>query len=502
MSTPERLEAPAEVWVEQRGSTGAQLVRTLESVVRASGGAHSVIVVVDPADERAGRDAAAQVGAAAVIAEPQGLSARLEAAEATVIVWVRAAILEPIGIVRMEAALARFPGVTVAIADSVDERGRRLHRPDHSPLRLRSQDHLGPVVAIRVEAAVQAGGFASDDPSGLLYELVLRLAETGARFMVVPESLAVERPRSDDEERWRAEREIVESRLRFDGVRAEVEIVGAGVRRIRYSCDADPLVSIIIPTRGTAAEVAGSSRVLVVEAIRGIIERSTYPNLEFVIVADSVTPGSVVDDLGEMLGERLRIVEWDQPFNFSAKVNHGIAAARGEYLLVLNDDVDLVTGDWIETLVGLASQRGVGVIGSLLYFEDGSIQHAGHLYDGGSPGHVAFMEQGGYDDALGSLSVDREVSGVTGACLFVSAEIAREVGGFSLELPGNYNDVDFCMKVRATGRSIIFSPFVRLYHFESKSRDPRVSAEDSDRLQRRWRRQLQVEMFSRMQLAR
>ena len=492
----------AEIWVEQRGSSGEELARTLDSVALAGGDSRTVIVIADPSAEDIGRAVASTAGVRVVLADAAQLTDRLESTDASFVIWIRGAVVRPEAVVRMESVFARFAQTeaAVATADSLGPGGTRMRRPEDSPLRLRSQDHLGPIVAFRVDAATRAGGFRAPEPSVLVYELVLRMAESGERMVVVPEVLAIERNHRDDHARWHAEREVVDAQLRSVGVRASVEPSGPGVRRIRYSVDEPPLVSIVIPTRGTAADVAGRSRVLVVEAIRGIVERSTYPNLEFVVVADSVTPDSVLSDLRDLVGDRLRLVRWDLPFNFSAKVNHGIAAARGAYLLVLNDDVDLVTGDWIETLVGLGEQHGVGAVGAFLYFEDGSIQHAGHLYTGGAPGHVAFMQPSGYDDELESLSVDREVSGVTGACLFVSAEIAREVGGFSLALPGNYNDVDFCLKVRATGRRIIVSPFVRLYHFESKTRDPTVSPEDSERLRRRWQRQLELEMYSRMQV--
>lgn len=501
MTESQRATSNAEVWVEQYGSTSDELDRVLASVVAASSRPRTVIVIADPADEASARFSATRAGVEVVVADAAALSARLEASAASSVVWVRGAAVRPTAFERVEGLLSRFPEVDVATADSLDPHGTRLCRPDESPLRLRSQDHLGPLVAFRVDAALRAGGFPAANPSVLLYGLALRVAESGGRFAVVPEVLAEEMTGRGDSTRWQAERDVVDAVLRAAGIEARVETTGPGTRRIHYALQDRPLVSIIIPTRGTSADVAGRSRILVVEAIRGILERSTYSNLEFVVVADSVMPDHAVRDLREVAGERLRLVEWDRPFNFSAKVNHGIGAAKGEYLLVLNDDVDLVTGDWIETFLGLASQPGVGAVGALLYFEDGSLQHAGHLYTGGSPGHVAFMEHGGYDDALRSLSVDREVSGVTGACLFVSAAVAREVGGFSLELPGNYNDVDFCLKVRATGRRIVVSPYVRLYHFESKSRDPRVVVEDTERLRRRWRRNLQIEMYSRMQVA-
>ena len=175
---------------------------------------------------------------------------------------------------------------------------------------------------------------------------------------------------------------------------------------------------------------------LVVEAIRGIVERSTYRNLEFVVVADAETPDDVVTALEELCGDRLRLVLWDAPFNFSAKMNRGAVVAGGEYLLLLNDDVEVVTDDWIETLLGLAQQDGVGIVGAQLYFEDSTVQHAGQIYTGGVAGHAAFGWTGGRDDSIKSMSTDHEVSGVTAACSLISRDLYVEVGGFTLAAAG------------------------------------------------------------------
>jgi GT2 family glycosyltransferase len=238
--------------------------------------------------------------------------------------------------------------------------------------------------------------------------------------------------------------------------------------------------------------------VLVVEAIRGIVERSTYHNLEFVVVADAETPGEVVDALKDLCGDRLRLVLWDAPFNFSAKMNRGAAAAKGDYLLLLNDDVEIVSDDWIEWMLGLAQQRGVGIVGAMLFFEDSSIQHAGQVHTGGVAGHAAFGWNGGRDDTIRSLATAHEVSGVTAACALISRDLYFEIGGFTLTLPGNYNDVDLNLKVRETGRTAVFTPWARLYHFESKSRNPKILPSDLENLQVRWKRRMQVELYSRM----
>ncbi|MFC9559090.1 glycosyltransferase family 2 protein [Agromyces sp. NPDC056965] len=329
--------------------------------------------------------------------------------------------------------------------------------------------------------------------------MVLRAHHSGQTVSLLPEVLAVEDLAPDDfAGTSESQRRVVEAHLLESGVTARVEEIEPFVRRLHYSIVDAPLVSIVIPTRGGSAEIAGQDRVLVVEAVRGIVERSTYTNLEFVIVADAETPASVIADLDELCGDRLRLVAWNAPFNFSAKMNRGAAAARGDYLLLLNDDVEVVTDDWIESMLGLAQQDGVGIVGAQLYFEDSTVQHAGQVYTGGVAGHAAFGWTGGRDDSIRSMMVDHEVSGVTAACALIGRALYFEVGGFTLSLPGNYNDVDLNMKVRAAGRSAVFSPWVRLYHFESKSRNPKILESDLQTLQARWSRRMQVEMYSRM----
>jgi hypothetical protein len=374
-----------------------------------------------------------------------------------------------------------------------------LLRPLGSPIRLLSNDYLGPLVVIRTADASKLGGFRPEARGAHVLDLALRADESGGALGLLPQILAAESaPGQDPGGASDAQVRVVAEALERRGIAATIEEVEPFIRRVRYQLDERPLVSIVIPTRGSSAWIAGRDRILVVEAIRGIVDRSTYPNLEFVVVADADTPQSVIEELETLCGDRLRLSLWDAPFNFSAKMNRGAVVANGEYLLMLNDDVEVVSDDWIESMLGPAQQNGVGIVGALLYFEDSTIQHAGQVYTGGVAGHAAFGWRGGLDDPLKSLSTVHEVSGVTAACALIRRELYFEIGGFTLALPGNYNDVDFNMKIRSTGRSAVFTPWARLYHFESKTRDPKVRPTEVETLQARWMQRMLVELYSRM----
>jgi GT2 family glycosyltransferase len=234
---------------------------------------------------------------------------------------------------------------------------------------------------------------------------------------------------------------------------------------------------------------------MVVEAIRSVVDRSTYPDVEIIVVADTSTPSSVLDSLSEIAGERLRIIEWDKPFDFSAKCNLGAVHAHGEYLIFLNDDTEVITPDWIETLGGFLKEPDVGATGALLLFEDGRLQHAGHVHLNGGPGHLMFGWLPTNTRNRNALALDREVAGVTAACLMTRTETFFEVGGFSPQFPNNYNDVDLCLKLRAAGYRVIVSPHARLFHFESVSRDPSIAPSETAMLDRRWHQQLRRDPY-------
>jgi glycosyltransferase involved in cell wall biosynthesis len=495
-------EGRFEVWIDSAGHTAEEVRRLVESVVAAGAVRPQVRLVVDPIaheDTSEMLATARDAGVEVLDAHAASLDARLSATSAAELVLVRWGRVVPEALDRLAGFLDRYPHLSVVYGDSVTDLGTPLLRPLFSPVRLRGNDYLGPVIAFRIPTLRRVGGFRSEARRAQVLDLVLRAHRARETVALLPEILATEDLAPDDFAGTSdAQARVVGDDLAALGVEAEIEDVEPFLRRVHYAVVGDPLVSVVIPTRGGSAQIAGSERVLVVEAIRGIVERSTYGNLEFVVVADAETPTEVVEELERLCGDRLRLVAWNAPFNFSAKMNRGAAAARGEFLLLLNDDVEVVTPDWIEAMLGLAQQEGVGIVGAQLYFEDSTLQHAGQVYTGGVAGHAAFGWEGGRDDSIKSLTVDHEVSGVTAACALLRRDLYLEVGGFSLAFPGNYNDVDLNMKIRDTGRSAVYTPWARLYHFESKTRDPRILDTDISTLQARWARRMQVELYSRM----
>jgi len=500
--TDPALAARVEAWIDSAGGSADEVVRTARAVLDAGFEPASVRIVVDDIaleDTTDMVEAARSLDLHVLSARAESMNDRLAESTAEFLFVVRWGVVTGDLLPKAVGFLDRFPGTDVIYGDSVTDAGLPLLRPMFSPIRLRSNDYLGPVVVARAEVVRAIGGFRSESRRAQVLDLALRAAASGRSVALNPQVLATEDLAPGDFAGTSAAQTAVVARHLADhGVEASIEEVEPFIRRVHYAIVDEPLVSVVIPTRGGSAKIAGTDRVLVVEAIRGIVERSTYQNLEFVVVADAETPDEVVAELEELCGDRLRLVLWDAPFNFSAKMNRGAVAARGEYLLLLNDDVEVVSDDWIETLLGLAQQEGVGIVGAQLYFEDSTVQHAGQVYTGGVAGHAAFGWAGGRDDSIRSMATDHEVSGVTAACAIIARDLYFEVGGFTLALPGNYNDVDLNMKVRATGRSAVFSPWARLYHFESKTRDPRILESDLATLQGRWSRRMQVELYSRM----
>ena len=478
------------IWVDGIGRSRADVERVLrESVRQAAPGTEVVCLLA--ADEEYSENW--PVDAAVLLVPLPGddavsLNRLLSQTRTDWVVWIDAsANLAPGALGHVETAVARFD-IDLLYGDSRLPGSQRTHRPAFSPIRLRSQDYLGDLRGFRVEALRQSGGFGAGNAGAHPLDLSLRLGTDAARVLRIPEILSVStapiRPSTEQHRR------VVAEFLGARDIVAEVTVaevtVAAVALRLNYPLTCTPLVSIIIPTRGSSATIRGAESVLVVDAVRGILERSTYPSLEIVVVADDETPQSVIDALVCLAGDSLRLVRWSADFNFSAKMNRGAIFARGAYLVLLNDDVDLITPGWIEAMLGLAQQPGVGLVGSLLFFEDGTVQHGGHVYSASWAGHIAFGWAADRDDDLGSLGVDREVSGVTAACAMIRADTFWQLGGFSRDYAGNYNDVDLSLKVRGSGLSVIWTPHARLHHFESKTRIASVKPAELLTLRAHW----------------
>lgn len=228
----------------------------------------------------------------------------------------------------------------------------------------------------------------------------------------------------------------------------------------------EPLVSIVIPTCDHID--------MLDRCLESIFTKTIYPNYEIVLVENnSVSPDTFqyYRKLTAEHSDRVRVITWNGKFNFSAIINFGVEASRGEYLLLLNNDTEVITPEWLNRLVGLCAREEVGAVGARLWYPDNTYQHAGVVLAGTDASHYLIdlpkERDNGYF-ALGDCQHD--VSAVTGACLMTKRQAFDEVEGFDEEFQVAYNDVDFCLKIRDLGLLIVYTPEVELYHYESASR--------------------------------
>ena len=410
-----------------------------------------------------------------------------------------------------EAVLARPDADYVYTdEDKIDRDGHHsgpFFKPDWSPERMRTQMYSCHLSVLRRSLVDAVGGFDADFEGSQDWDLVLKVTERARAVLHVPrvlyhwrmlETSAAGGGEAAKPWAFEAGRRAVQAHCGRIGMAARVERdeVDAGVYHLEPELREEPPVSIVVPTRGQAREVRYRTEVLVTHCLRSIVEKSSYENYEVVVVADDDTPGEVVDDLRQIAGERLRLVPYDRPFNFSAKINAGVARCEGEHLLLLNDDIEVATPDWIERMAMYSAMPEIGAVGGRLHWEDGRLQHVGVHFERGLPGHPyrGFPRDfGGYGNRV---RVAQDCLAVTGACLMTRRDLFEEVGGLSTALPVNYNDVDYCLKLVAAGSRVVYDPDLIMYHFESSSRSSEVEDWEKDLFKEKWLTRTMVDPYS------
>lgn len=367
-------------------------------------------------------------------------------------------------------------------------------KPCWSPERLRSQNYCCHFSVLRTSLVREVGGFREGFEGSQDHDLILRVAERARRVEHIPEILYHWRIHENSTAgngaskpyALEAGRRAVEEHLGRIGISGTVETLGPGRYRVHRRLPPERRVSLIIPTRGSAALVWGRSTVLVTRAVRSALEMTAHGDVEVVVVYDGPTPPDVIDELRAIAGEKLVLVRYDEPFNYSRKVNFGVLASTGDRLVLLNDDVEVRSPNWLEELLAPLEEPDVGMTGAKLFFADTTIQHAGLAFLRGSYEHP-FRGLPAETSGHASIAmIDREVSGVTGACVGMRRDTFFEAGGLAERLPGSYNDVDLCYKVRALGYRILYMAHCELFHFESQTRDPKTPVSDSAFVRRRW----------------
>ncbi len=309
---------------------------------------------------------------------------------------------------------------------------------------------------------VELGGFDQKWAAAPELDLILRLVEDGGMaglgHLTEPVCINGAPVMRDD----LAHRARIQNHLVSRGYTAvKVESALPGRYRVRYGHQEQPLVSILIPTKNQLP--------MVQRCIETLIEHTRYPNYEILLIDNnSDTPDALrwLQGLSDLEAEKLRVFRYPHPFNFSAINNYAVTEARGEYLVLLNNDTAIVQGDWLDEMLNHALRPEVGVVGARLLYPDGRIQHAGVVLGLGGPAEHPF--NGMPSDAVGymqRLQVDQNYSAVTAACMMIRKSVYEAVGGMDEDLfEVSYNDVDLCLKVRELGYLTVWTPHAVVLH--------------------------------------
>lgn len=274
----------------------------------------------------------------------------------------------------------------------------------------------------------------------------------------------------------------VETHLERCGIKGKVVDSPLMPRRFKvdYSLGDHPLVSIIIPNKDAVPVLHN--------CLSSIRKFTTYDNYEIVIVENnSVDPFTFeYYEMAQQDDPHVRVVKLEgmTSFNFSRIINFGAEQAQGDYYLLLNNDTEVITPNWIEELLGPCMREDVGITGAKLLFPDNTIQHAGISFGPDGPGHLYYQMSRNYPGNFEATMLARDLGAVTGACLMVSKEAFDKVHGMTEELAVNYNDVDFCLKVIREQLRVVFVPTAELHHYESVSRGSDASGEKAIRFKK------------------
>lgn len=363
-------------------------------------------------------------------------------------------------------------------------------KPDFNLDLLRSNNYICHLFVVKRELAVSLGGQDKAFDGAQDYDFIFRCTEQAEKIVHIAKVLyhwRVHKASTADNPASKmyafdSGKRAIEASLKRAGVHGEVSHTkDLGFYRVKYQVQGNPLVSIIIPNKDEKDTLK--------KCLESIWEKSTYQNYEILIVENNSTTQEIRDYYREIDDKnRVRVVYWGREFNYSAINNFGAAHAKGDYLLCLNNDVTIITPDWIEEMLSNCQRPEVGIVGVRMYFPDNTIQHAGIVVGMGGCAGAMFVgmsrNRGGY---LHKAAIQQNLSAVTAACFMVTREAFEKVDGFEERLAVAFNDVDFCLKVGKAGYLVVYNPYVELYHHESKTRGP----EDSEAKKRRFQEEIE-----------
>ena len=378
-------------------------------------------------------------------------------------------------------------------------------KPDYAPDNLRANNYICHFSVFKRDLLQGTELFRSQFDGSQDHDMILRLTDAAKNVVHVPKLLYYWRCHatsvaSNIEAKpyaIEAARGAVAENLRSHGFK-NFQITSTRafetIFKIRYQIIGSPRISIVIPNKDHVEDLK--------RCISSIEEKSTYDNYEIIVVENN-SETKEIKDYYELLKDdpRVKVVTYTGPFNYSAINNFGVKETTGEYILLLNNDTQVITVNWMEEMLMYAQREDVGAVGAKLYYGDKTIQHAGVVIGLGAhrtAGHTHYKQHRENLGYMGRLCYAQDVTAVTGACLLVKKSLFEKVGGLDESFAISLNDVDFCLKLRKLGLLNVFTPFAELYHFESISRGLDDQGEKAERYNResahfrdKWKKELQ-----------
>ena len=359
-------------------------------------------------------------------------------------------------------------------------------KPDFNLDMLRSNNYICHFFVAKKELVEEVGRFRAVYNGAQDYDLILRCVEKAEHIEHIAKILyhwRIHQESTADNPlskmyAYDAGKEAIEEHLKRCQTEGEVSLTdNLGFYRVKYKISGNPLISILIPNKDQKETLD--------KCLRSIEKLTDYDNYEIIIIENNSTEKETFEYYNEISKkEKIRVIYWQGEFNYSAINNFGAGHARGDYLLLLNNDMEVINGDWLQEMLSHCQREEVGAVGARLYYPDDTVQHAGIIIGiGGVAGSVFVGMKRGYTGYMHRASIQQDLSAVTAACMLIKRSVFEEVGGLEEKLQIAFNDVDLCLRIRKKGYLIVYDPYVELYHYESKTRGPEDTKEKVRRFQ-------------------
>ena len=387
--------------------------------------------------------------------------------------------------------------------DKLDESGVRFDpyfKPDFSPETLECNNYITHLVAVKRSLLDKVGRLDKRFDGAQDFDFVLRATENTKNIVHIPKILYHWRAHRNSTANlvesktyaYEAGRKVVEEHLKRVNKPGIVEYPGEvpGIYKLKFEIEGDPKVSILIPNKNHCQALK--------KCLKSILKITSYKNYEVLILENNSDDPKTFQYYEKIeKEEKVKVLRFpEEGFNYSKIINFGVRNSEGDYIVQLNNDTQILTSDWLEQMIGYAQNKEIGAVGARLYYPDKSIQHAGIAYGiGGTAANLMVGLPFGTHGYFAREAAPRNVSAVTGACLFTRREI-YDIVGFMEEnlLEVAFNDVDFCLKILEKGYRVVYNPYVEIIHDESKSRGYEDTIDKKERFekekenfQKKWR---------------